>query len=630
MSSPSAGRIRTIESQSSVGDWLAVLPVVALALYVRLATLDSASLWCDEIGQIQSYYFDSYKKVMYWAARFQQPPLDYWIGWSVFKFADSDFAARLPAAIFGTLTIPVVFLLARRMVGRGVAVLVALGLAASPHMIHYSQEARPYAIFWFTLLLSVWLLTRAWERNRWRDWALFLPVIGCCLLTRSLGSLMMTAGMGLWALADLWRRFRTCRPDFFRNFFRHSGTRLSICLLIAWAPALHILEFILHRSSKFGYLAKDAAQTFDWQGNLLTLGLALKAVVTSAMPYGFVLVPLGAIGLAWYVLRRATTGADPQRVIVLPIIIGFAVHAVVYAVMVSNTVPKYVYWGYTLPFVYLGAGYVLENFRMWWHRRGHSTAMLRGMWAVLAVGLVVQLRIDHTTTIVHKPDWRAVCETIGAGIDPDRDVVFAAEAQVYGTAGMVFRVTPHYWQTDKHLVNVLRQQDKLFNAGRPILDRRDCRVALMLRCDPDLDGPRLWTSISKAGWAPPTITEVGWALSTTTADFEFHDFHQFIVLVSRRRFDTADEGLIALAGAVEQMLGDEHRELGVHLQMGLAWALAKQGRTDHAAETYAAARQHVLPEHLAHFDETYQDLAQHLSEARPAPTRLISGIDSGD
>ncbi len=36
-----------------------VLPIIALALFVRLSTLDAASLWCDEIGQVTSYYFDS-------------------------------------------------------------------------------------------------------------------------------------------------------------------------------------------------------------------------------------------------------------------------------------------------------------------------------------------------------------------------------------------------------------------------------------------------------------------------------------------------------------------------------------------------------------------------------------------
>ena len=64
------------------------------------------------------------------------------------------------------------------------------------------------------------------------------------------------------------------------------------------------------------------------------------------------------------------------------------------------------------------------------------------------------------------------------------------------------------------------------------------------------------------------------------------------------------------------------------MQRGLPCAQSKQGRTNHSAETYAAARQSVLPERRSHFDETSQDWAQHLSEARPA--RLISGVDSGD
>ncbi|MCZ6655633.1 MAG: glycosyltransferase family 39 protein [Planctomycetota bacterium] len=592
--------------------YLLVLPIIALALFVRLSTLDAASLWCDEIGQVTSYYFDSYKDVMYWAARWQPPPLDYWVGWSVYKFAQGEFAARLPAAIFGTLTVLIAYLLARRMVGRGAALLIALGLATSPHMIHYSQEARPYAMFWFTLLLSVWLLARAWERNRLRDWVLFLPVIACCLLTRSLGALMMTTGMGLWALADLVRRFRSRRERFFRDFFRHHGTRLSICLLIAWAPALHIMQFILHRSRKFGYLARDAGETFDWYGNTMAVGQALKAVVTSAMPIGIVLVPLGVAGMAWFLLRQSVAKEKPQRVILAPVLMGFFIHAVVYALMVNNWNPKYVYWGYVLPFVYLGAGYAVERLTTLLLRRSPLPIVANGAWLAVAVVLLFQLRIDHTTAIVHKPDWRAACEAIGAKVNPKRDVVFAAEAQVYGTAGMVFRVSPHYWETDEHLVNVLREQDKLYNGGRPILDRRSCRVALMLRCDPDLDGELLRQRMSK----------------TSRLTFSVRDFHQFLVLISRPRFETADAGLLALADAVEQMLGDDHRDFGVHVQMARAWVLAKHGDFEQAAATYARARQQVMPQHLPGFDGVYEELSNLIDASPQIPVRLTTAPNS--
>ena len=612
MITPPSGENKWNTYQGRATECVIILPVVLLALWVRLRTLDSASLWCDEIGQVAGYYFDGYKQVMYWAARFAQPPLDYWIGWSVYKFAQGEFAARLPAAIFGTLTVLIAYVLARRMVGRGAASLIAIGLATSPHMIHYSQEARPYAIFWFALMLSVWLLARAWERNRLRDWAVFLPAIGCCLLTRSLGPLMMTTGMGVWALADLARRFRTERQDFFRNFFQHHGTRLSICLLIAWAPALYILQYILHRSRKFAYLARDAGEAFDWRGNMAAIGQALQAVVTSAMPIALVLVPLGVVGLVWYLLRRSSAHPTPQRVIVVPVLIGFGVHAIVYAFMVDDTVPKYAYWGYSLPFIYLGAGYAVERLTSWLRQRLSIPIVVKGVWLATAVVLLFQLRIDHTTAIVHKPDWRAACEAIGAKVNPKRDVVFAAEAQLYGTAGMVFRVSPHYWETDEHLVNVLREQDKLYNGGRPILDRRSCRVALMLRCDPDLDGELLRQRMSK----------------TSRLTFSVRDFHQFLVLISRARFETADAGLLALADAVEQMLGDDHRDLGVHLQMARAWVLAKHGDLEQAAVTYARARKQVLPQHLSGFDGVYEELSNLIDASLQIPVRLTAAPSS--
>jgi 4-amino-4-deoxy-L-arabinose transferase-like glycosyltransferase len=605
MITPMNDTTRCNTRQSRAADCVIILAVLLLALWVRLRTLDSASLWCDEIGQVAGYFFDDYKQVMYWAARFGQPPLDYWVGWSVYKFAQGEFAARLPAAIFGTLTVLISYVLARRMVGRGAASLIALGLATSPHMIHYSQEARPYAIFWFTLLLSVWLLARAWERNRLRDWALFLAAIGCCLQTRSLGSLMMTTGMGAWALADLARRFRIDRSDFTRKFFRHAGTRLSVCLLLAWVPALYILQYILHRTRKFAYLAQDAGAAFDWEGNLAAVGQALQAVATSAMPIAVVLVPLGVIGLAWYMLRRSGVHAAPQRVIVVPVAVGFVVHAIVYALMVDDTVPKYAYWGYSLPFLYLGAGYAAERLTTWLRRRSALPIVAKGVWLAAAVVLLLQLRINHTTAIVHKPDWRAACASIDAEVDPERDVVFAAEAQLYGTAGMVFRVSPHYWETDKHLVNVFRDQDKLHNEGRPILDRRDCRVALLLRCDPDLDGEALRKRMSK----------------DNRLTFSFRDYHQFMVLISRPRFETADAGLLALADAVEQMLGDDHRDLGVHVQMARAWMLAKHGDLEQAAEAYAHTRKQVLPNFTPDFDEVYNKLSQLIDPPAQLPAK---------
>ncbi len=55
-------------------------------------------------------------------------------------------AARLLSVVAGILTLPVVYALARRLMGPGAALLATAVLALSPLHIWYSQEARPYAL----------------------------------------------------------------------------------------------------------------------------------------------------------------------------------------------------------------------------------------------------------------------------------------------------------------------------------------------------------------------------------------------------------------------------------------------------------------------------------------------------
>ena len=78
-------------------DWVVIGPIVVLALYVRLDTLTEQSLWEDELRQVGYYYEDSLKQVFYACATQGQPPLDYWIGYVLFKFNQSDTAARFNA-----------------------------------------------------------------------------------------------------------------------------------------------------------------------------------------------------------------------------------------------------------------------------------------------------------------------------------------------------------------------------------------------------------------------------------------------------------------------------------------------------------------------------------------------------
>ncbi|NOR41375.1 MAG: phospholipid carrier-dependent glycosyltransferase, partial [Gammaproteobacteria bacterium] len=71
---------------------------------------------------------------------------------------EKEFAYRLPAAIIGTITVPLLFLVARPFVGAATALLAALLLAFSEWHIITSREARMYAPFLFFYIVTAFAL----------------------------------------------------------------------------------------------------------------------------------------------------------------------------------------------------------------------------------------------------------------------------------------------------------------------------------------------------------------------------------------------------------------------------------------------------------------------------------------
>lgn len=133
-------------------EWILVVALVLTAAGLRLHGLDRESLWVDEYRQVSTYALP-FGQMIDSSFRLQrQTPLDYAIGWVVFRIHPSDFAMRLPAAIFGIAAVPVLYLLSRRLFSPQVALVAAAALAVSPLHLQYSQEARPYAIFVFFYL----------------------------------------------------------------------------------------------------------------------------------------------------------------------------------------------------------------------------------------------------------------------------------------------------------------------------------------------------------------------------------------------------------------------------------------------------------------------------------------------
>ena len=148
-----------------------IVLILVLATGIRVWGLQAQSLSMDEVYEIGLAKAASIKEVV--LAKDGFPPLYHLLlrGWlNVFQ---SDDAARWLSLVFGCLSVPVIWRMARRLGGPESGYWAALLLAVSPFHIWYSQLSRAYALFFLVSTLAVWFFLRALETDRTRDWSFY-------------------------------------------------------------------------------------------------------------------------------------------------------------------------------------------------------------------------------------------------------------------------------------------------------------------------------------------------------------------------------------------------------------------------------------------------------------------------
>jgi mannosyltransferase len=157
------------------------------------------------------------------------PPLYYLIEWvNIRLLGSSEFAMRLPSAIFGLIAVWLIYRLTLAIgFERRVALLAGLFIAVLPAMIYYSQEARMYTLLLCCVLGAAW----AAMENRWLYFGL------CCLgaaYAQNLG-VFYVAALGLMVLFIQIRRWRLVGGDQPNVFPLRPAIALAL-VFAGWLP----------------------------------------------------------------------------------------------------------------------------------------------------------------------------------------------------------------------------------------------------------------------------------------------------------------------------------------------------------------------------------------------------------
>jgi len=138
-----------------------LLLIVLIGAFLRLYKIGSNSLWFDEAISVW-FANESLGNIIIKQTSADVHPPFYYIVLSLWinVFGNGEFDVRLLSAIFGILSIPLLYLIVKNLFGNQPALISALILAMSPFHIYYSQEARMYSILTFCVLLSIFFMVK--------------------------------------------------------------------------------------------------------------------------------------------------------------------------------------------------------------------------------------------------------------------------------------------------------------------------------------------------------------------------------------------------------------------------------------------------------------------------------------
>jgi 4-amino-4-deoxy-L-arabinose transferase-like glycosyltransferase len=151
-----------------------LLLCILIGFALRLYTFDQKSLWLDEVHTFNESRDDLKGQIEFYKVNSSHlhPPLFFVLTHLFYPFTKPERDLRIIPLIFGTLSIPVIYLLAKQFSAR-IALPCALSLAFMVYNISLSQDGRSYSFLMFVAMASLYLFVRHLKTSKKR----YLPLV---------------------------------------------------------------------------------------------------------------------------------------------------------------------------------------------------------------------------------------------------------------------------------------------------------------------------------------------------------------------------------------------------------------------------------------------------------------------
>jgi 4-amino-4-deoxy-L-arabinose transferase-like glycosyltransferase len=240
------GRLIKRPEMRTVIEILLVLAITALGFFLRFFDLetvpplvhgDEAYFGLDAIrvlqGQISNLFGTGFQDIPILSV-VPQAVVMRWFGANLFGL-------RLSSVITGTLTVPLLYLLARLMVSRPMALFVAFLLAVSSWDIHFSRVGLDNVQVSPPQVMAAYLLLRAMRTRRYLDF-------GLCGLATGLCAYLYYSARIVPVIVGVFLIYKLLTE---RVFLRQTGVQAAVLILAAFVIAAPQLGYYLDHSHTF-------------------------------------------------------------------------------------------------------------------------------------------------------------------------------------------------------------------------------------------------------------------------------------------------------------------------------------------------------------------------------------------
>jgi hypothetical protein len=241
-----------------------MLAVFCLGLLVRLFRIDHQPFWLDEALTSQRIQLgpsgliaDSFTN--------RHMPTYFLMLRLISQFGSGNALLRIPSALFGALSVGMVFVMARRISTRGAAVVAGLLMALSPLEVQYGQEARSYTLVTLLITIALWGLLRLAQNPHTA--ALDVRRIDAdrlgwvAYVAGTIGALDVLGDAAPWLIASnlalflIWRTLHQGASPEVRDGFRRNAC-LSMAVIVACTVPFY--------GAILAFGDRHILQNFDW------------------------------------------------------------------------------------------------------------------------------------------------------------------------------------------------------------------------------------------------------------------------------------------------------------------------------------------------------------------------------